>query len=100
MIVLFLQIQAKRCFLQKTERQTKLHKGSSRSKKPSLNRGAAKKSGASQKKSTDVVTQEAENMRLRLVTEKPAGPQANAKAPGCKYLLSSQRRGEREENTI
>lgn len=57
----------------------------------------AKESGASQKKSTDMVTGEAENMRLQLVTEGPAEPKLNAKGPGCRQLSSSQ---EREQNAM
>lgn len=59
--------------------------------------GTAKESGASQKKSIGMVTGEAENMRLQLVTEGPAEPKSNAKVLWCKHLPPSQ---EREESTM
>lgn len=66
-------------------------------RQPPLTMGAAKESGASQNKSTDMVTREAENMRLQLVREGPAEPKSNPKVPGCKHLPPSQ---EREENAM
>lgn len=51
------------------------------------------------RKNTDMVTRDAENMRLWLVTEGPGEAKSNAKAHWVQ-ITSSQRRGEREENTI
>lgn len=63
-------------------------------RQPPLTMGAAKESGASQEKSTDMITGEAENMRLQLVTQ---GPKSNPKVPVCKHLPPSQ---ESMENTM
>lgn len=63
-------------------------------RQPPLTMGAAKESGTGQQKSTDMVTGEAENMRLQLVTQ---GLKPNPKVPGCKHLPPSQ---EREKTTM